>query len=225
MINHSTTTVRIWDLPTRLFHGALAAFVFLLILTGSIGGNAMVWHFRLGYLVFSLIAFRVVWGLVGGYWSRWLQLPLSPRKVWAYLHGRSEQQDVIGHNPLGSWSVLTMVFILGLQVSTGLVSDDEIANAGPLTTLVSQSWVLLATYWHKAWGKWIIIGLVIVHVMAVLWYQWRHRQALLEAMWHGDKILKTSFRSSLDTPATRFLALIIALASFALVRWVIGLGG
>ena len=199
----STTTVRIWDLPTRLFHWTLAACVLLLILTGSIGGNAMVWHFRLGYLIFSLLVFRVVWGLVGGYWSRWLQLPLSPRKVWAYLHGRSDQQDVIGHNPLGSWSVLSMVFILGLQVSTGLVSDDEIANAGPLITLVSESWVSLATYWH----------------------QWRHRQSLLQAMWHGDKILKVSSRSSLDTAATRLAALIIALASFALVRWVIGLGG
>lgn len=225
MSNHTTTTVRIWDLPTRIFHWTLASCVLLLILTGSVGGNAMVWHFRLGYLVFSLIIFRVLWGLVGGYWSRWLQLPLSPRKVWAYLHGRSEQHDLIGHNPLGSWSVLTMVLILGLQVSTGLVSDDEIANAGPLTSLVSETWVSLATFWHKAWGKWIIIALVIVHVMAVLWHQYRHRQALLQAMLHGDKILKFNPRSSLDTPATRFSALIIALASFVLVRWVIGLGG
>ena len=41
--------VRVWDLPTRLFHWALAAAVVGLVITGNVGGNAMVWHLRLGY--------------------------------------------------------------------------------------------------------------------------------------------------------------------------------
>jgi cytochrome b len=224
MSTSSSMTVRIWDLPTRLFHWALVLSVFLLLLTGSLGGNAMVWHFRLGYLVFTLLVFRVLWGLVGGYWSRWVQLPLSPRKVWAYLHGHSPLKDLVGHNPLGSWSVVSMIVILGLQVSSGLVSDDEIANAGPLSSLVSASWVTLATHWHKGWGKWIIIGLVSAHVLAVIWYQWRQQASLLAAMWHGDKQLNFSSQSSQDSLSTRLFAMVIAIACIGLVLFVTSLG-
>ena len=62
------STVRVWDLPTRLFHWALALTIVGSVVSAKIGGNAMVWHFRFGYVVFGLVAFRVLWGLVGGRW-------------------------------------------------------------------------------------------------------------------------------------------------------------
>ena len=61
-------TVRIWDLPTRLFHWSLVLCVAGLIVTGNVGGNAMVWHFRLGYAVLTLLLFRLVWAWIGGHW-------------------------------------------------------------------------------------------------------------------------------------------------------------
>ena len=63
-------TIRVWDLPTRLFHWALAACVVGLVITANIGGNWMNWHFRFGYSVLTLLLFRFVWGVVGGHWSR-----------------------------------------------------------------------------------------------------------------------------------------------------------
>ncbi|HEY0202127.1 MAG TPA: cytochrome b/b6 domain-containing protein, partial [Burkholderiaceae bacterium] len=63
-------TARVWDLPTRIFHWLLAASVIGLVITGNVGDAAMPWHFRLGYAVLSLLLFRLIWGLVGGYWSR-----------------------------------------------------------------------------------------------------------------------------------------------------------
>ena len=62
--------VRVWDLPTRVFHWSLALCFVGLVVSGQIGDGAMVWHFRLGYTVLSLLLFRVVWGFVGGHWSR-----------------------------------------------------------------------------------------------------------------------------------------------------------
>ena len=50
--------VRIWDLPTRVFHWALAALVVMSVVTANIGGNAMVWHMRSGLAVLSLLLFR-----------------------------------------------------------------------------------------------------------------------------------------------------------------------
>ena len=63
--------VRVWDLPTRLFHWALALCVLGLVITGNVGGEAMVWHFRFGYTVLTLLIFRTLWGFTGGHWSRW----------------------------------------------------------------------------------------------------------------------------------------------------------
>lgn len=224
MSTPSTVTVRIWDLPTRLFHWALVSCVFLLLITGSMGGNAMTWHFRLGYAVMTLLLFRIVWGLVGGHWSQWRRMPLSPRLIGAYLKGRSDLAHGAGHNPMGSWSVLAMLFILIMQVSTGLVSDDEIANAGPLTSLLPGTWVSLATQWHKSPGKWIIVALVALHLLAILWYRWRKGQSLVGPMWHGNKILTQRTPHSVDTWFTR-LGAFVALCFCAIgVVYLIGLG-
>ena len=192
-------TVRIWDLPTRLFHWLLAGCVIGLVVTGNVGGNAMVWHFRLGYAVLTLVLFRLVWGLIGGHWSRWSQLALAPRHVLGYLKGRSGTW--LGHNPLGSWSVVLMLGWLLLQVSSGLLSDDEIANAGPLTVLV------------------------LMHVAAVAWYRLRKAQALLPAMLHGDKALAQPAPASRDGGGQRLLAALVLLACAAAVRWLVNLGG
>lgn len=216
-------TVRIWDLPTRLFHWLLAAFVIGLIVTGQLGGNAMLWHFRFGYAVLTLLLFRLLWGFFGGFWSRWSQMPLSPPSVWAYLRGQGLSTPPAGHNPLGSWSVVAMLLILAFQVSTGLVSDDEIANMGPLSPWVSGSVVSWATSWHKNVGKFIVLGLLALHVLAVAWYHFHKRTALLPAMWHGDKSLPQPVTSSHDAWPNRLGALLCLAVSaglvWALVSW------
>ncbi len=218
-------TVRIWDLPTRLFHWALAACVAGLIITGNIGGNAMVWHFRLGYAVLTLLLFRLAWGFCGGYWSRWAQMPLHPTRVWAYLQGRAVPQHRVGHNPLGSWSVIAMLFVLGLQVATGLVSDDEIANMGPLSSLVPSAIVSWATSWHKGWGKLTLMALVVTHLLALAWYRWQRHQALVPPMWHGDKVLPEAMPASRDNWISRGLALLVLVLAVCAVATLLALGG
>lgn len=216
--------VRIWDLPTRVFHGVLALSVIGLVITGQTGGDAMVWHFRLGYVVFTLLLFRLCWGFVGGHWSRWRQLPLSWQSLKAYRQGQLAPLLGAGHNPAGSWSVVAMLCWLALQVATGLVSDDEIAYAGPLTSLISGAAVSAATAWHKGLGKGVLLALVLLHVGAVLWYKVRQKQSLLPAMLHGDKVLAQDVPASRDDARTRLVAVIAVLACAFLVRWVITLG-
>lgn len=218
-------TVRIWDLPTRIFHWLLVACVIGLIVTGNIGGNAMVWHFRLGQTVLTLLLFRLLWGFAGGHWSRWAQLPLAPQQLVAYWRGRSSTTVWAGHNPMGSWSVLLMLLWLLLQVGTGLVSDDEIANAGPLTTLAPGAVVNAATAWHKGIGKLVLIALVLTHVGAIVWYRVRKAQALVPPMLHGNKTLAQAAPASRDGLPQRALALLLLLACALAVNWLTGLGG
>lgn len=214
--------VRIWDLPTRLFHWLLAVCVVGLVITGNIGGNAMTWHFRLGYGVLTLLLFRLVWGFAGGHWSRWSRLALAPAQVMAYLRGRLPGGP--GHNPLGSWSVLCMLLWLLLQVSTGLLSDDEISNAGPLSALVSGATVSAATAWHKGPGKLVLLVLVLTHLGAIVWYRVHRREALVPPMLHGDKALSEPVPASADGTRARLLALLILLLCALAVSALVSLG-
>lgn len=146
-------TARIWDLPTRIFRWALAACIVGLVITANVGGNAMVWHFRLGYTVLALLVFRLVWGLVEGRWSRFSAFLYSPARLVQYLRGAPHPEDSIGHSPLGALSVFVLLAVLAAQVGTGLLSDDEIAFAGPLTQYVSNAVVGLATNYHRTSGS------------------------------------------------------------------------
>lgn len=218
-------TVRIWDIPTRLFHWSLALCIVGLVITGEVGGDAMVWHFRLGYVVLTLLGFRVLWGLVGGHWSRWWRLPLGPGSVRAYLQGQSPLSHTVGHNPLGSWSVLALLALTALQAGTGLFSDDEIANAGPLSALVSGQWVSWLTAWHKDPGKALLLTLVVLHVAAIAWYRLRHDEDLVRPMLHGDKVLPAVVPSSHDSVLSWLLAGLCLSLSALGVRALLALGG
>ena len=93
-------TVRVWDLPTRLFHWAIVATTIALVATAKVGGNAMQWHMRLGLLMLALLAFRLVWGLVGGHWSRFASFLYSPGHLWRYLAGRGDEaRDDVATRP------------------------------------------------------------------------------------------------------------------------------
>ena len=219
--------MRVWDLPTRLFHWTLALSIVASVVTGKIGGGAMVWHFRLGLLAMGLLAFRLVWGLVGGRWSRFASFIYAPSTVLRYLRGQQrpgEHLDV-GHNPLGAGSVLAMIAILVVQVGTGLVADDEIANVGPLNKFVATATGLAATAWHKTYGQAIIITLVVLHIGAILFYRFKKNTDLIGPMVRGDKLLDASVPASRDDARTRLMALAIALASAGLVTWVMRQAG
>jgi cytochrome b len=220
--------IRVWDWPTRLFHWILAGLIIALVITGNVGGNAMVWHFRCGYGVLSLLIFRIMWGFCGGHWSLWRQLTCTPSLVRQYLtpsaSHTSSHTSFLGHNPLGSLSIIAILGLLGLQATTGLFSDDEIANSGPLVRFVAESTVSLATRWHKGYGKTLILLLVAIHLLAILWYFIRKKENLTRAMLTGNKTAESTAPSSKDGPATWLLALACMLVSGGLVFALINLG-
>jgi cytochrome b len=225
-MNDESTPVRVWDLPTRLFHWALAVCVVASVGSAWAGGNAMVWHFRLGYVVFTLLAFRLVWGLVGGHWSRFVNFVYAPDTVLRYLRGESRPHEhhEVGHNPLGAFSVFALLALLAAQVATGLFADDEIANTGPLIKYVSGATSLALTKWHKAFGQWLIIALVLLHVAAIVFYLVKKKHNLVRPMIVGDKPLAPGVPAAVDTGRSRLLALVLVALCGGLVAWLVSLG-
>lgn len=213
--------VRVWDLPTRLFHWALVACVMGLVVTANIGGNAMNWHFRFGYSVLTLLMFRLVWGMIGGRWSRFSRFIYAPSTLVRYLRGQGEPDHDVGHSPTGALSVFALLTVLLAQVGSGLFSDDEIAFAGPLTSKVSGDSVAWASQYHSEIGKIILIVLIALHLGAIVYYKRVKKTNLLRPMIDGDKQLIHPTQPSRDTWGTRGLALLVLIAcGFVVYRFV-----
>lgn len=217
--------IRVWDWPTRLFHWLLVMAVIGLVVTGNVGGAWMEWHMRLGVFVLSLLLFRLLWGLFGGHWSRFGHFLYAPTSVWSYLRGHSPLAHRVGHTPLGALAVWAMLLVLALQVGTGLFTDDEIFYAGPLVAVASHDTVAAASRYHKEWGKFILIGLVGLHLLALLVYKLVFRQALVAAMLTGDKLLPEKVPSSADHARQWLLAAALYALAAALTYFIIAWGG
>lgn len=218
-------TTRVWDLPTRIFHWALFGLVVAMVSTGLIGGNAMVWHFRGGYAVLSLLLFRLVWGVIGGHWSRFTTFIYAPGTVLRYVNGLGRAEHSIGHNPLGAGSVFALLFFLCAQVGTGLFSDDDIAASGPLSKYVSNAAVSTITGYHKNIGKYILLALVILHIGAILFYLVKKKENLIAPMIHGDKSLAHRVENSRDGAQNRALAAVVFAICAGLVATMVKLAG
>jgi cytochrome b len=185
----------------------------------------MPWHFRLGYAVLSLLVWRIVWGLVGGYWSRFASFIYAPRSILNYLKGQGRPRDSVGHNPLGAFSVFGLLAFLLAQVGSGLLSDDEIAFSGPLTKLVTNANVSTATWYHKEVGKVIIFMLVLLHIAAILFYLFKKKENLVRPMVLGDKEVNADVPTSRDNIGTRLMALAVLGLSVLTVYTLVNLGG
>lgn len=184
--------VRVWDPFLRAFHWLLAALVVANWLLGHFGPAKMTLHFWLGYAVLGLLAFRLVWGIVGPPAARFSGFITGPRRIWIYARGlfRREPSYVAGHNPMGAWSVVAMLGVLAAQAGAGLISDpDDFLNVGPLAHLVRPSTRSAAVGWHNL-GGWVILALVAVHVGIILFYRFWKREDLVRPMITGWKLVR-----------------------------------
>ncbi len=211
--------VRVWDLPTRLFHWALVALVATSFVTGKVGGNAMTWHLYSGYAILALIAFRIVWGFVGGRESRFATFLKGPGAVLRYARTLADRAAPrhAGHNPLGGWSVVLMIASLATQAGTGLFASDDIFVEGPLAAKVSGATVALATRIHN-WNQWVLIVLVSLHVAAIAFYAQFKRENLVRPMLTGRKTLDGP---AADTPNRTALAAVLLGLAGVCVYWLV----
>ena len=211
--------VRVWDLPTRLFHWALVVLVCFSVVTVKIGGLWMDWHMRSGYAILALVLFRILWGFAGSRYARFSSFVRRPAEVVGYLSGRIEHGA--GHSPLAAFSVLAMLAVLIVQASIGLFSNDGNFTEGPLARLVSSAASERLSTVHRL-GEWAIYALVGLHVLAIAYYTTFRKIALVRPMVTGDR-LDVEATSADDGPAMRLRALTLAVAAAAVVGLIVTL--
>ncbi|RMF17565.1 MAG: cytochrome B [Gammaproteobacteria bacterium] len=213
--------VKVWDVPTRLYHWAFAGVVIAQFVTAQLGGDAMFWHVRLGYAALALVLFRIYWGLVGSESARFSHFLAGPSATLAYMRdlARRHPPAVASHNPMGGWAVIALLLAVGTQATLGLFSNDDIFIEGPLYGLISKDLSDSLTGWHGVGAK-VIVALVGLHLLAIAVHQTVFREQLVPAMLHGNKPLEQPVQLRFVSPWRALPGLLLAvLAVWALVTW------
>lgn len=166
--------ILVWDLPIRLFHWLLAASFVGAFLTAE-SERVRDIHVVLGYTMLGLVVFRFLWGVIGSRYARFSSFPIVPRRVWEYfksLFTRTPQHHV-GHNPAGSVAIYAILALAVLAGATGYGAYNEIGG----------EWLAQL---HEGAAN-AMLGLVVIHIGAVIVSSLIHRENLVAAMLNGYK--------------------------------------
>ncbi|WP_295686116.1 cytochrome b/b6 domain-containing protein [uncultured Nevskia sp.] len=213
---------RVWDLPVRVFHWTLVAGVLASYVTSRLGPEYFSLHLASGYLVTVLVAFRMLWGLFGTRHARFASFVQGPRAISRYATGllRGKPARHAGHNPLGALMVLALLAMLFVQASTGLFSNDEIFNVGPLYAWVSEDFSLQLTAVHKLLFNWIAAA-ILIHVLAILVHRLLARENLVRAMWTGRKPAHAVNGDEVIGSSRLVLALLLLVIVITALAWLV----
>lgn len=208
--------VKVWDLPTRIFHWGLVAGVGLAYASGEVLPKSWIGaHAFFGYAVAGLIAFRLFWGVFGPEPSRFRSFLYSPRATLDYARRMLAPRAAfhLGHNPLGALMVFALLATLALLIASGIVALGGTERMGPLAGQVSFKLAKAAEHFHE--GVVGALGILVgLHVVGVLLSSLVERQNLIRAMIDGCKRVPAGVRFAPPKPA-RLVAAALTLAAFA----------
>jgi cytochrome b len=196
--------ILVWDVPTRVFHWLLALSFAGAFLTAESERYRDV-HVLLGYTVLALVAFRLVWGLVGTRYARFRSFAFGPRSIMTYvktLFTRSPQHYP-GHNPAGSWAIYALLGLSLLAGASGYAAYNGIGGHAMEGV-------------HEALAN-TLLGVVIVHIAGVLVSSLLHRENLVRCMLTGIKTGRPE-----EGIRTRHRVIGAALAAAVVGLWIAG---
>jgi cytochrome b len=165
----SPKSIRVWDLPLRLFHWALVIAIAVAFLSSEEDSALNDWHVASGWTVAVLLVFRVAWGFVGGEHSRFADF-IRPSQIGHHVSGLlgGRREPSLGHNPLGALAVIVLLALAGVVVWAGAFGGHA---AEELHEIVA----------------WTLLAFVGVHVAAVIVMSLLERESLVRAMITGRK--------------------------------------
>jgi cytochrome b len=166
--------VLVWDAPVRVFHWLMVVCFAGAYLTSESETWRLV-HVTLGYTMAGLVAFRIVWGLVGTRYARFTAFIRGPRAVMAYLRTllSDHPQHHTGHNPAGALAIVGMLCLTTAIAASGWAVYNDLAGewVAELHEVIANTMLLL-------------VGL---HIAAVVVSSWVHQENLARAMLTGRK--------------------------------------
>jgi len=173
-MNDLKTKILVWDAPVRTFHWLMVLSFFGAYLTAE-SERWRLAHVTLGYTLGGLVAFRIIWGLIGTRYARFSNFIRGPAAVVRYVKSllKGQPEHTIGHNPAGAVAIVLLMVLSVLIVATGWAIFNEIGG-----NLLSEL--------HEVTGN-LMLLVVGVHVAGVAVSSWLHRENLVRAMVTGKK--------------------------------------
>jgi len=218
--------MKVWDLPTRLFHWLLLVVLVTSYVSVHLadGPHSRFWmnlHLASGETALGLLLFRLIWGVLGSETARFASFLRSPKLALHHLATlrQKEPDNQVGHNAAGGWMVVVMLLLIAVQVGTGLFSNDDGSTEGPLAGLVSKATSDLLSRIHD-FNINLLIAAVALHVLAIIVYARLKGHRLLPPMITGKKRLPAATRAPrLAHPLLAWLAAALAAGvAFAVSR-------
>ena len=204
----------LWDLPTRLFHWAIVLLVPALWWTHRI--DRLDLHILLGEIMTGLVLFRLIWGVIGSSTARFAAFLCGPGAVLRYLRGRAPSS--FGHNPVGGWSVALMLLLLATETGIGLfASDEDSLYPGPLSHRIDYESARTLAERHETLF-YILLGVIALHVAAILFYLVVKRDNLVTPMVTGRREAPAGAAAMTAAPLWRFL---VAATLAAGLTWIV----
>jgi len=167
-------TVIVWDPLVRIFHWSLVGLFAFAYFSGDEWKSA---HQIAGYTIAALVAFRLVWGLIGTKNARFTSFVRGPLATFGYL-GKAlafRAPRYLGHNPAG-----------GAMIVALLVAIATIATTGYMMTTDAFWGVEWVEETHKITVN-VALGLIALHVAGVVFASIEHRENLVRSMFTGRK--------------------------------------
>lgn len=169
-----TRRILVWDWPTRIGHWLMAGSFAIAWLTAESESWRNV-HVASGYLFGAVVAFRLVWGVVGTRYARFSEFVKSPRAAWRYLASLlgPRPQHTIGHNPAGGWAIVALLVLGAISVVTGWLTFNEVGGE-------------LFEELHEGASN-AALAVVGIHLIGVATGSLIHRENLIGSMFSGLK--------------------------------------
>ncbi len=174
----NTERIKVWDLPVRLFHWSLVASFVVAVATSESERWRDV-HVTAGYTIAGLVAFRLLWGLVGSRHARFADFIPSPSRLKGYLASllQGRPAHYVGHNPAGAVAILALLACAALAALSGWMTYEEIGG-GRIAHAMEEV--------HEFFGN-AMLALVGIHLAGVAVSSLLHRENLVRAMITGWK--------------------------------------
>ncbi|BAL25931.1 cytochrome b/b6 domain-containing protein [Azoarcus sp. KH32C] len=181
--------IKVWDVLVRTFHWTLVTSFF----TGFFITDKFPLHAYAGYLIFTLVLLRILWGFVGSPYARFSAFIYTVRETIQYTLSAFRMgpaREYLSHNPMGALMVFAFLFLLlgNTIVGTMLYAAQQLE--GPLVDIVPVHWDETLEEIHKFIAK-MLISLAGFHITGVVWASWWHRQNYVLAMFTGYKSVFT----------------------------------
>ncbi len=193
----SRVSIDLWDIPTRLTHWLFVCLIVLLWWTQE--NDTMDWHAWSGYALLTLLIFRLYWGIFGSSSTRFSSFVVGPRALLDYVRDMFQartERPVLGHNPIGGWSVIAMLALMLTQVGLGLFSVDvDGIESGPLSYYVSFDLGRTIADIHEVLFN-VLLAFVALHISAIVFYLVLKKKNLVTPMITGRAQLQAE-----DSPA------------------------